>query len=89
MSDAARTRTVTWDDPVLHAWRASSGDGLDILARVVAGELPQSPMALLMGFALVEAGKIQAAYRKSAKASATAMGYALMCWKWIRVASKG
>lgn len=56
MSDAARTRTVTWEDPVLHAWRASSGDGLDILTRVIAGELPQSPMALLMGFALVEVG---------------------------------
>lgn len=53
MSDAARTRTVTWEDPVQHAWRAGSDDGLALLRRVVAGELPQSPMALLMGFALV------------------------------------
>lgn len=54
MPDAARTRTVSWADPTVHAWRASSGHGLEILKQVVAGDLPSSPMASLMGYDLVE-----------------------------------
>lgn len=62
MSVETRTRTITWEDPVAHAWRATSGPGLDVLRRVIAGELPQSPMARLMGFALVEADEGRAAF---------------------------
>jgi uncharacterized protein (TIGR00369 family) len=54
MTDTARTRTVTWADPAVHAWRATSGPGLEILQRVVAGEMPHAPMADLLGYRLIE-----------------------------------
>lgn len=57
MADPVRTRTVTWGDPAEHAWRASSGPGLEILKKVVAGELPASPMASLLGYDLIEASE--------------------------------
>ena len=53
VSDSARTRTVTWDDPAATAWRLTTEPGLDVLRRVVAGELPAPPMAKLMGLTLV------------------------------------
>ena len=54
MTDAARTRTVTWSDPAEHSWRLTSEPGLEVLRRVVAGELPAPPMARLMGLTLTE-----------------------------------
>ncbi len=57
MSDPARTRTVTWADPAVHAWRATTASGLDTLRKVIAGELPHGPMAELMGLRLVEAAE--------------------------------
>lgn len=62
MSDAIRTRTVTWADPAIHAWRASSGPGLEILNQVVAKALPPSPMASLLGYDLVEATEGRAVF---------------------------
>ncbi|MBP7776149.1 MAG: PaaI family thioesterase [Acidobacteria bacterium] len=54
MSDPTRTRTVSWADPAEHAWRASSGPGLEILRKVIAGALPPAPMATLLGYELLE-----------------------------------
>jgi uncharacterized protein (TIGR00369 family) len=62
MSDVSRTRTVSWADPAVHAWRASSGPGLEILRKVVAGELPSAPMASLMGYDLVEVSEGRAVF---------------------------
>jgi uncharacterized protein (TIGR00369 family) len=62
MGDDIRTRTVSWADPAEHAWRASSGPGLDILQKVAAGQLPSSPMASLMGYDLVEVAEGRAVF---------------------------
>lgn len=62
MSDDRRSRTFTWADPAEHAWRASSGHGLDILRRVVAKELPPAPMASALGYELVEASDGRAVF---------------------------
>lgn len=53
MSDPTRTRTVTWADPAVYAWRATTASGLDTLRKVIAGELPHGPMAELMGLRLL------------------------------------
>lgn len=57
MSDAARTRTITWHDPTASLWRLTSEPGIDVLRRVAAGELPPPPMAQLMGLSLTEVGE--------------------------------
>ena len=62
MNDPARTRTVTWADPAVHAWRASSGPGLEILQKVVAKELPPAPMASVLGYDLIEAAAGRAVF---------------------------
>jgi uncharacterized protein (TIGR00369 family) len=54
MADDARTRTITWTDPASTLWRVTTEHGLDVLRRVVAGQLPNSPMAQLMGLTLTE-----------------------------------
>ena len=62
MDDATRTRTITWADPAEHAWRASTGPGLEVLRQVLAGALVPSPMASLMGYDLVEAAEGRAVF---------------------------
>ncbi len=54
MNDTSRTRTITWTDPADTSWRVPTEHGLDVLRRVIAGELPNSPMAQLMGLTLTE-----------------------------------
>lgn len=54
MADPVRTRTITWTDPAAALWRVSNEPGLAVLKRVVAGDLPNSPMAQLMGLTLAE-----------------------------------
>lgn len=51
-----RTRTITWTDPAAAQWRMTAEPGLTVLRRVIAGELPASPMAQLMGLTLVTVG---------------------------------
>ena len=62
MSGPSRTRTITWADPAEHAWRASSGAGLEVLRQVLAGALVPSPMASLLGYDLVEVGEGRAVF---------------------------
>jgi len=49
-----RERTHTWDDPTPRSERMASLSGLEVLQRVISGELPQPPMAHLMDIRLVE-----------------------------------
>jgi uncharacterized protein (TIGR00369 family) len=47
-----RTRTVSWQDPMVLARLGGSASGLDLLQRMVRGELPPPPIAELLGFRL-------------------------------------
>jgi uncharacterized protein (TIGR00369 family) len=50
----ARERTVYWDDPAASARRGLELDGLAYMQEIVRGDVPQPPMARLLGFELVE-----------------------------------
>jgi uncharacterized protein (TIGR00369 family) len=58
MSDA-RTRTVSWQDPMIGAEAARGMSGLDYLGAIIRGEVPAPPLALLLGITIVaaEAGR--------------------------------
>ena len=49
-----RTRTYSWDDPLAVPGEAAELPGLEIMRRMIAGELPQPPIAMTLGFDLVE-----------------------------------
>jgi uncharacterized protein (TIGR00369 family) len=49
-----RERTVTWQDPVASATRGAGLAGIDYLNMIAAGEVPPPPIAVLLGFELVE-----------------------------------
>ncbi len=51
---AARSKTITWHDPMVAASRATSLGGLDFLRAVWDGTFAPPPMARLMGFRLVD-----------------------------------
>jgi len=51
-----RTRTFTWDDPMLCAAAAQAMAGKDFLAAMVRGEYPRPPIANALGFALADVG---------------------------------
>jgi uncharacterized protein (TIGR00369 family) len=53
-SDAARTRTVNWSDPMIGARSAGGMTGLEYLRAIASGAVPPPPIALLLGFTLVE-----------------------------------
>jgi uncharacterized protein (TIGR00369 family) len=50
-----RTRTYSWQDPVAALEVARGLDGIEIVRRIVAGELPPPPIAEVLGLRLVEA----------------------------------
>lgn len=52
-----RTRTFSWADPMEIAAHFRAQGGPDALQEMVAGRLPQPPLAQTMGFRLVEASK--------------------------------
>lgn len=56
MSEPLRQRLLTWDDPLTLTARVRGLSGLEVLALVVRGELPQWPMTRLMGLSLAEVG---------------------------------
>src|SRR2546425_8727525 len=47
-----RTRTVSWEDPLIGASAAPGMSGLDYLRAIAAGDLPPPPIALLLGMDL-------------------------------------
>ena len=51
---SARSRTVTWQDPFVLANLAGKASGIDLLQRMVRGEVPLPPIAELLGFRLIE-----------------------------------
>ncbi len=51
---AARSRTVTWQDPMQTALAGRGRVGLDFLESMIAGEVPPPPIASLLGMSLVE-----------------------------------
>lgn len=53
-SDVLRQRTVTWEDPLVGWRRAPTMSGMEYLQAIARGELPPPPMAMLMGFRLLE-----------------------------------
>lgn len=61
-NDAARSRTVTWEDPHVGAQAGAGMAGLDYLRAMIAGKLPGAPFAHTVGFALVEAEEGRAAF---------------------------
>jgi uncharacterized protein (TIGR00369 family) len=49
----SRTRTVSWADPMISASAVQKGaSGIEFLQKIVAGEIPQPPISMLMGFEL-------------------------------------
>jgi uncharacterized protein (TIGR00369 family) len=52
--DLQRTRSVTWDDPMISAQAATTMSGLAFLQALARGELPVPPIARLLDFQLVE-----------------------------------
>ena len=50
-----RTRTVTWADPMISAGVVQKGaSGIEFLQKIVSGEIPPPPIAVLMGFSLTK-----------------------------------
>ncbi len=50
----ARTRTITWEDPLLTAEKIRAMSGLQALRAIQSGELPPPPIAALVGMSLAE-----------------------------------
>jgi uncharacterized protein (TIGR00369 family) len=53
----SRTRTVTWQDPMIVAAQAGKLSGLEFLQKIVSGELPSPPIAMVLGFRLAKVEK--------------------------------
>jgi len=53
-TESERTLTIRWKDPRVFAEAGRGLSGLELLRKVVAGELPRPPIADLMNFDLVE-----------------------------------
>jgi uncharacterized protein (TIGR00369 family) len=50
-----RTRTVSWEDPMISASAVRKGlSGMEFLQKIAAGEIPPPPIALLLGFSLTK-----------------------------------
>src|SRR5688572_6197637 len=47
---ATRTRTFSWEDPMVGAMAAVGMSGLDYLRAIGTGEVPPPPVAVLLGF---------------------------------------
>ena len=52
--DAERSRTVSWQDPLVGAEAAQEMSGLEFLRAISRGDLPGPPIAELMGFGFTE-----------------------------------
>ena len=62
MSDIARTRTVTWQDPAALGKAAFSMPGAAFLRAIAERRLPPPPIAKLMGFDIEEVGEGRAIF---------------------------
>ena len=50
MSTKARTRTISWDDPMKALTEGSSLSGLEFIRAIFDGKLPSPPITATMGF---------------------------------------
>ncbi len=50
MSTKARTRTITWDDPMTALTEGASLSGLEFIRAIFDGKLPSPPITATMGF---------------------------------------
>lgn len=57
-----RSRTITWNDPTALAAAVRELSGLDLFAKVIAGELPSPSIAATIGFRLIEAAEGRAVF---------------------------
>ena len=54
LADPTRTRTVSWDDPMVTAAGVAQRSGLEALRAMSAGDLPSPPIARLLQFDVSE-----------------------------------
>jgi uncharacterized protein (TIGR00369 family) len=59
---AERSRTVTWEDPMIGAEAAASLSGLDYLRAIVDGDIPRPPVASLLGMELARVDRGRAVF---------------------------
>lgn len=52
-----RVRTIRWEDPLATAARGSEMSGREFLEAIRQGHVPPPPIALLLGFSIVEVGE--------------------------------
>ena len=59
-TELLRTRTITWDDPMIGAGAARGMTGLEYLRAIRAGEIPRPPIAWSLDFLIdvVEEGRV-------------------------------
>jgi uncharacterized protein (TIGR00369 family) len=57
-----RTRTVTWDDPLIVPKAAAGRTGLELLQELLAHRLPPPPIANLMGFTIASVAEGSAVF---------------------------
>ena len=57
-----RTRTYAWDDPFALRDAMTGRSGLELMQLMVKGELPPPPIAMTLGFRLVEAERGHAVF---------------------------
>ena len=58
----SRERTITWEDPAPAAARGRELSGLDYMRAIIAGDVPQPPIAVLLGFEIVEVDEGRAVF---------------------------
>jgi uncharacterized protein (TIGR00369 family) len=57
MSTKARTRTITWDDPMAALSEGAALSGLEFIRAIFDGKLPSPPITATMGFTGGSAGE--------------------------------
>jgi uncharacterized protein (TIGR00369 family) len=64
VTETARERTYSWEDPSISAGAARTSAGLDVMQALARGELPAPPIIATLGFELesVEAGRVVFAF---------------------------
>jgi uncharacterized protein (TIGR00369 family) len=53
-SETSRSRTVTWEDPMLTVQAGKTMSGIQLLRALQSGELPPPPVLVLLGMRLIE-----------------------------------
>lgn len=60
--DSTRTRTYTWDDPMIGVNEGKQISGLDYMQRIIRGEIARPPIAVTMNAKLVEVSEGRAVF---------------------------